>query len=167
LRVVSAGAVGAVGRSPAAASEQPVGVVVGRPQHLAARHVLEGRGDAPLGHHVGRVDGQRIAEARQGRAIGAQQEDRLDQVAARLLDGECGQGAVVAGAFGHHAIDRQPELLVDLVQRELGDGAIAAALVGHEIERMDDRRLAALDRDIHVRPPRRCCAAGRKVRCRR
>jgi hypothetical protein len=71
--------------------EQAMGVVVGRAQHLAARHVLEGRRDAPLGHHGRRVEGQRIAEARQGRAIGAQQEDRLDQVAARLLDGERGQ----------------------------------------------------------------------------
>ena len=118
VRLVSAGAVGAAGRSPFGCQrevEQAMGVVVGRAQHLAARHVLEGRRDAPLGHHGRGVERQRIAEARQGRAIGAQQEDGLDQVAARLLDGERGERAVVAGALGHHAIDGEPELLVDLL----------------------------------------------------
>ena len=147
--------------------EQAMGVVVGRAQHLAARHVLEGRRDAPLGHHGRGVERQRIAEARQGRAIGAQQEDGLDQVATRLLDGECGERTVVAGALGHHAIDGEPELLVDLFQRELGDVAIAAALVGHKVEGMGDGRLAPFDCDVHVSSPRRCCAAGRRARCRR
>ena len=96
--------------------------------------------------------GSAVAEPGQRRAIGAQQEDRLDEIAARLLDGERGQRAVVAGAFGHHAVDRQAELLVDLRERELGHGAVAAALVGQQVERMGDRRLAALDRDVHDQP---------------
>ena len=111
-----------------------MGVVVGRAKHLAARHILEGGRDAALRHHVGGVERFRRAEARQGRAIGAQQEDRLDEVAARLLDGKRCEAAVVAGALGHHAIDGESQLLVDLFQRKLGDVAIAAALVGQEFE---------------------------------
>ena len=147
--------------------EQAVGVVEGRAQHLAARHILEGGGDAPLGHHAAGVDRQGVAEARQGGAVGAQQEDRLDQVAARLLDGERGQLAVVARALGHHAIDGERELLVDLLERELRHVAVAAPPVGQQLERVVDGRLAALDCHIHVRPPRRCCAAAPGDRRRR
>ena len=43
--------------------------------------------------------GTRVAEARQGGAVGAHEEDRLDQVAARLLDGERGELAVVERAL--------------------------------------------------------------------
>ena len=129
--------------------EQTMRVVVGRSQHLPARHVLEGGRDAALRHHAAGIERLRIAEARQGRAVGAQQEDRLDQIAARLLDGERGQRAVVAGALGHDAVDGETELLVDLVEREFGNIPIAAPLVGDQIERMGDGRFATLDRDVH------------------
>ncbi len=142
-------------------------VIVGRPEDLAARDVLEGRGDAPFGDHPGRVERLGVAEAGQGRAIGAQQEDRLDQVAARLLDRQCRKRAVVAGAFGHHAVDREAQLLVDLVEREFGQVTRPAALVGQQVERVGDRRLSTFYRDVHVRPPRRCCAAVPAVRNRR
>ena len=76
--------------------------------------------------------GTDVAEARQGRAIGAQQEDRLDQIAARLLDRQRRELAVVERAFGHHAVDRQAELLVDLLERELRHGAVAAPFLGEQ-----------------------------------
>ena len=68
--------------------EQAVRVVEGRPEHLAAGKVLVGRRHAPFGMHGGGVDGARVAETRQGGAVGAHQEDRLDEIAARLHDGE-------------------------------------------------------------------------------
>ena len=66
--------------------DQAVGVVERRPEHLAAGQVLEGRRDAAAQRHRRGVDRFGEAEARQRGAIGAHQEDRLDQVAARLLD---------------------------------------------------------------------------------
>ena len=47
--------------------EQAMGVVVGRAQHLAARHVLEGRGDAPLGDHAAGVERQ--VSPKRGRVV--------------------------------------------------------------------------------------------------
>ncbi len=126
-----------------------MGIVEGRSEDLAARDVLEGRRDAAFGHHAGGVDRLRIAEARQRRAVGAQQEDRLDEVATRLLDGKCGERAVVAGAFGHHPVDRERQLAVDLVQAKLGNIAWPAPLVGEQIERVGDGGFAAFDRYVH------------------
>ena len=73
--------------------------------------------------------GSRGAEARQRRAEGAHQEDRLDQVAARLLDRERRELAVVERAFGHDPVDRKRELLGDLLERELRHRRIAAPLM--------------------------------------
>ena len=56
---------------------------------------------------VAGIDRLGRAEARQGGAEGAHQEDRLDHVAARLLDGERRKFAVIQRAFGHHAIDAE------------------------------------------------------------
>src|SRR5262249_16006815 len=86
-------------------------------------------------------------------AIGAHQEDRFDQIAARLLDGKCCKTTVVARAFGHHAVDRQPKLLVDLLQREFRQVAVAAALLAQKFEGISDGRFAALDWDVHDQPP--------------
>ena len=73
-----------------------------------------------------RVERLGIAEARQGGAIGAHQEDRLDQVALRLLDGERGEVAVVERALRHHPVDGEAELLVDLRDGEFRHARIAA-----------------------------------------
>jgi hypothetical protein len=83
--------------------EQPVGIVEGRPQHLSARRILEGGGDAPVDAHGRRVDRLRCAKTRGGGAKGAYQKDRLDQVAARLLDGERRKLAVIERALAGRA----------------------------------------------------------------
>lgn len=64
--------------------QQALGVIVGRPQDLAARHVLERGRNAALQAHAARVQRLRVTKARQRGAIGAQQEHRLDRVAGGL-----------------------------------------------------------------------------------
>ena len=96
-----------------------MGVIEGRAENLPARNILEGRGNPPAHLHRAGIDRLGRAEARQRGAEGAHQEDRLDQVAARLLDRERGEFAVVQRAFGHHAVDAERELLGDLGQRQL------------------------------------------------
>ena len=97
--------------------QQPMRIVVGRAEHLAAGQVLEHRGNAAPHQHRCGIHRQRIGEARQGGAIGAQQERRLDQVALRLLHRQRGEFAVVQRAFAHRAVDRAAKLLFDLCQR--------------------------------------------------
>ncbi len=75
--------------------EQAVGIVEGRPEKLAARQVLVGRRNAPLDLHRRGIDRNGGAEARQRGAIGAQQEDRFDHVAARLADGQRSKRPVI------------------------------------------------------------------------
>ncbi len=79
--------------------EQAVGVIEGGAEHLAARNVLVGGGDAPFHAHAAGVHRRAVAEAGQGGAEGAHEEDRLDEIAARLLDGERGERAVIKRAF--------------------------------------------------------------------
>ena len=87
-----------------------MGIVEGGAENLAARKVLEGRRNSPANVHGRGVDWLAGAEARQRRAERAQQEDRLDQVAARLLDRERGQLAIVERTLGHHPVDCEREL---------------------------------------------------------
>ncbi len=129
--------------------EQPVGVVEGRAEHLAARQVLEGRGDAALDVHRSGIDRLRGAEAGERGAVGADQEDRLDHVAARLLDGERRELAVVERALAHHPIDRERELLGNLLEAELRHGGIAAARRGEQRVRVLDGAFSAFDCDVH------------------
>ena len=56
-----------------------------------------------------------MGEARQGGAVGAQQEGRLDQVALRLLDRQRGKLAVIERALRHHPVDRPAKLAGDLL----------------------------------------------------
>ena len=72
----------------ALAIKQAVGVIEGRSENLASRNVLECRGNPAAHLHPAGIDRFGRAEARQGGAEGANQEDRLDHVAARLLDRE-------------------------------------------------------------------------------
>ncbi len=133
--------------------EQAVGVVEGRAEQLAAGQILVGRRDAPLDQHRAGVDRPGVAEARQRRAIGANQEDRLDHVAARLNDGQRRQFPVVERAFAHHAVDGERQLLDDLVEANRRHGAVAAAAVGEQGVGVGDGGFAAFDGDIHVTPP--------------
>jgi len=65
LVVAPAGALGGEGEI-----EEPVRVVEGRAEDLAARQILEGGRDAPAQRGRAGVDRQRGGEPRQGRAIG-------------------------------------------------------------------------------------------------
>ena len=72
-----------------------MGVVVGGPQHLTTRQILEYRRHPTLDPHRRRLHRSRMGEAGQGGAIGTQQERGLDQVALRLLDRQGREFAVV------------------------------------------------------------------------
>ena len=87
--------------------KQAVGVVEGRAKDLAARQILERGRDAAGDGHVGSFNRVGGTQTRQGGAIGADQENSLDQIATRLFDGKGGKVGVVQRAFGHHAIDGQ------------------------------------------------------------
>ena len=106
-----------------------MGIIEGGAEDLAARNILEGRGNPAGDPHPAGIDRLGRAETRQRRAEGADQEDRLDHVAARLLDGERRKLAVIERAFAHHAVDGEPKLLGDLGERHLGNVAIAAPLM--------------------------------------
>ena len=106
-----------------------MGVVKGGTENLTAGDVLEGRGNAAAYLHPGGVYRLAGAEPRQRGAESANQEDRLDQIAARLLDRERCKLAVVERAFGHDAVDTERQLLGDLAERDLGNVAIAAPLM--------------------------------------
>ena len=127
-----------------------MGVVEGGPENLAARNVLEGRGDPPPHLHLAGIDRLGGAETRQGGAEGADQEDRLDHVAPRLLDRQRSKLAVVERAFGHDAVDGERQLFRNLGQRNLGNLAIAAALMREQPMGVLDGALASLDRNVHI-----------------
>ncbi|MCY1536499.1 hypothetical protein D9M68_719590 [compost metagenome] len=110
--------------------EQAVAVVEGRAKQLAAGQVLEGRRDTPAQLHPRGLQRQRGAEARQRGAVGAQQEDRLHQVAGRLLDRQGSQLLVVQRAFAHHPGHGQGHLLAHLLDAQFGDARVATALLG-------------------------------------
>ncbi len=119
-------------------------------EELASGKVLVGRRNAPVDAHLGRVERFGIAEARQGRAIGAQEEDRLYEVAPRLLDRQRGKVAVVERALGHDAVDGQSELLHDLRECQRRNRAVAAPALVEKLVRVGDGGFAALDCYIHL-----------------
>ncbi len=121
-------------------------------QHLAARHILEGRRNPPAHRHGAGIDRLAHAEPRQGGAKGAEQEDRFDQIAARLLDRQSSKLAIVERAFVHDAIDGERELLLDLLKRQFRHRRIAAPLMRQQPMRVLDRAFSAFDRYIHGAP---------------
>src|SRR6266404_1448225 len=72
-----------------------MGVVESGSENLAARNILERRGNPATHLHPGGIDRFGRAEARQGGTEGADQKDRLDHVAARLLDGKRREFAII------------------------------------------------------------------------
>ena len=138
-----------------------MGVVEGRAENLPARNILEGRGNPPAHLHRAGIDRLGGAKARQRRAERPHQEDRLDQVAARLLDRERRKLAIVQRAFGHDAVDAERKLLGDLGQRQLGHITVAAPLMRQQAMGVLDGALASLDGNIHGQPP---LATSRVVR---
>ncbi len=145
-----------------------MGIVEGRPQHLAARQILVGGGNPSFGMHHRRVDRPCVPKAGQGGAVGAHQKDRLDQIASRLHDGQRGKLAVIERALAHHAVDAESELLDDLVEAQRRHAAVAAPAVGKQLVGVADGGFPALDGYIHRLMPRldefAWCAAGRRPR---
>src|SRR5215467_14270354 len=122
-------------------------VIEGGAEDLSAGQILKGRRDAAADLHARSIDRNTGTETWQGRAIGTQQEDRLDQVAARLLDGKCGKIWIVDGALAHHAVHGEGELLANLCSRQLGHIGCAAPLFSEQLVRSGNRGLSTLDCD--------------------
>ncbi len=125
-------------------------VIEGRPEHLSARNVLEGRGNPAAHLHPAGIDRLGRTEPRHCCAECAEQENGLDHVAARLLDGQRRQFAIVQRAFGHDAIDAEAELPGNLIQRDFRDVAVATPFMRQQAMGVLDGAFASLDGDIHV-----------------
>lgn len=126
-----------------------MGIVEGRPKKLAARQILVGRRDAAFDRHISRVERLRIAETRQRRSVGAQQEDRLDHVTARLADGKGCERAIEKRGLGHDTVDGERQLRHDLFDADRRQRTVAAAAVGEQAVGIGDGGLATLDGNIH------------------
>ncbi len=99
--------------------------------------------------HGAGIDRLGGAEARQGGAEGADEEGRLHEIAARLLDGQRREVAVIERALGHDAVDGEGQLLADLGGCDFRHRRIAAAVVGEEPVGIVDGAFATLDGHIH------------------
>ena len=109
-----------------------MGVIERLAKHLTAGQILKRRGNAAAHVHRAGVDGFRCREPRQRGAESTQQKKRFDQIAPRLLDGQCRQVAIVERAFGHHAINRQGHLRFDLGDGEFRHTRVAATFFGEQ-----------------------------------
>ncbi len=127
-----------------------MGVIEGGPKNLATRNILEGGGNPSAHLHPASIDWFGRAEARQCGAKRPDQKDRLDHVAARLLDRERRKLAVIQRALCHDAIDAEAKLLGYLREREFRNIAIAAALMRQQTMGVLDGAFASLDGDIHA-----------------
>ena len=133
--------------------QKPVRVIKRRPQHLPAGDVLEGSRHAPLDAHGLGVHRHGGTKSRQRGARRTDEKDRLDQIAARLFDGQGRPLPVIERALVHHPVDCQGQLLCDLLQREGRHLAVAAALLRQQPMRGIDGFLAAFHRHIHQASP--------------
>src|SRR5229473_2637765 len=106
-----------------------MGVIESGTENLAARNILERRGNPATHLHPGGIDRFGRAEAWQGGAERTDQKDRLDHVAARLLDGERREFAIIERAFSHDAIDGETKLPGDLRERNFGNSVVTAPLM--------------------------------------
>src|SRR3984893_8505178 len=146
-----------------------MGIVESRAENLAARQILECRRDAPAHCHRAGINRLTPAKTGQRRAKGALQKNRFDQVAARLLDGDCRKLAIIERALAHDAIDCPAELLLELLERELRERRLTAPVMGKQAMRALDGFFSAFGSDIHVNYPCRRCgwsAAARRPRAR-
>ncbi len=142
---------------------EAVGVVEGRAEHLSARQVLEGRGDAPPQRHGPGIEGLGGSEARQRRAEGPHEEYRLHHVAPRLLERQGCKIGIVERPLGHHPVHQQGHLLADLRDGQFRHGRIAPAHLREEPVGIVDGGLAALHGHVHrLKPPGRSSAAARR-----
>ena len=131
--------------------QQTVRVVKGRAQNLSAGQVLEGGRDTSVAGHTGSIDRLGRPKARQRGSIGADEEDRFDQIAPRLLDRKSRKVGIVKRAFGHDTVDSKAELLANLRDAELGDSRVTPAFFGKPGMGVLNCPLAPFDGYIHVR----------------
>ncbi len=124
-------------------------VVVSWPQHLAARQIFIDRRDAAFDAHRPGRQWRALRQAWQRGAIGTQQKDRLDQIAAGLFNRQRRQFRIVNPAFGHHPIHRQSQLLRHLIAAEFGYRPIAAPQIGLQLMGVRNGFFAPFHRDIH------------------
>src|SRR5690606_22720718 len=95
--------------------------------------------------------------------VGAQQEHRLDQVAARLLDGERRKFGIVERTLAHYAVDGERQLPGDLLERQPRHAGIATAARSEQAVGIGNGGFTTLDSYIHLKPPCQsavCCAAS-------
>ncbi|MNT20064.1 hypothetical protein D3C72_1553580 [compost metagenome] len=121
---------------------------------MSAGQILVGCGNAALDRHAGGVHRNRITETRQRGAVGAQQEDGFDHVAAGLLDGKGCKRLIIKGRFRHYTVDGERKLRNDLRNGHRGQVAVSAPLVGQKPVGVGDGGLSAFDSNIHLMPPR-------------
>ena len=103
--------------------QQAVRVIQRRPQNLAARNVLEGRRDAADGEEIRLGDRLGDRQARLRRAVGAQQQNRLVEIAARLGQRQRCQIGLIERGFAHDAVDQIGEAVAHRVDTLAGDRA--------------------------------------------
>ncbi len=130
--------------------EQAVGIVVSGAQQLAAGDIFVDRGDAALEAHPGGINRFADRQPRQGGAVGAQQENGFDVIAAGLLQRQRRQFAVGDAAFGHHPVHRQAELFAYLLDAQFGKPSIAPSFLLLQSVSGANRLLAAFDGNIHL-----------------
>ena len=75
--------------------QQTVGIVKGWPQDLPAWQILKGGRNAPITAHRTSINRGANPKTGQGGAIGADQKNRLNHIAARLLDRQSSQIRIV------------------------------------------------------------------------
>ena len=129
--------------------EQAMGVVVGWAKQLAAGNVFINRRNTPFETHLCGVERLAYRELRQRGAVGAQQENCFDVIAAGLFQRQRRQFAVGNAAFGHHAIHRKIKLLFNLGDaqfRQIGIAPASALLQGVSGV---DRLLAPFHGNVH------------------
>ena len=136
--------------------QQPVGVVEGGAEDLPPGNILESCRDAAGAQHRAGINRPRAAEAGQGRPEGADQESRLDHVAAGLFNRQRCKFRVEERSFRHDPGGGQLQLLRNLVQCQIGDRLIAAPDLGKPPVGIVDGFLSAFDSHIHgFSPPSR------------
>src|SRR5262249_48098769 len=91
--------------------KQSMTVVVGRPQKLAARRLLEDCGDTSAYEHAIGFKWLARAETAQRRSKRTDQEDRLAEITLRLLDCKRRDLPVVDRSLAHHAVNAETKLL--------------------------------------------------------
>ena len=82
-----------------------MGIIQRRAQYLTAGNVLESGGDAADGEKIRLVDRLRDGNAGLGGAVGAQQKDRLVEIAAGLGERQSGEIGFVKRCLAHQPVD--------------------------------------------------------------